>query len=78
MIFIITDGMPDSVQNVQTAMNVLEQNGVEVYGISIRSRTISILFEKHPENVTLLEDASELNRAFTELFKKQFAFQNMA
>lgn len=78
MIFIITDGMPDSVTNVLTAMNALEQNGVEVYGISIRSDLISKLFEKHPENVTVLKDASELNRAFTELFKKQFAFQNVA
>lgn len=78
MIFIITDGMPDSVTNVLTAMNALEQNGVEVYGISICSELISKLFEKHPENVTVLKDASELNRAFTELFKKQFAFQNVA
>lgn len=75
MIFIITDGMPDSVQNVQTAMNILEQNGVEVYGISIRSVAISKLFEKHPENVTVLEDASELNRAFTELFKNSSHFR---
>lgn len=78
MIFIITDGMPDSINNTQTAMDILEQNGVEVYGISIRSEVISKLFEKHPENVTVLKDASELNRAFTELFKKQFAFQNVA
>ena len=78
MIFIVTDGMPDSVQNVLTAMNILDQNGVEVYGISIRSELIRKLFENHPENVTVLEDASELNRAFTELFKKQFAFQNVA
>lgn len=78
IIFIITDGMPDSIANTNTAMDILDQNGVEVYGISIRSEIISKLFEKHPENVTVLKDASELNRAFAELFKKQFAFQNVA
>lgn len=78
IIIIITDGMPDSVKNTDTAMKILDQYGVEVYGISIRSELIRKLFENHPENVTVLENASELDKAFSELFKKQFAIQNVA
>ena len=68
VIFVITDGMPDSVNNVKNCFDYAKKIGVEIYGISIRSEMILKLFE----NATVIDNASELNNAFNQLISKVF------
>ena len=68
VIFVITDGMPDSKNNVINCLNYAKEIGVEIYGISIRSEMILTLFE----HATVIENASELNNAFNQLITKVF------
>lgn len=55
---VITDGMPDSVNNVDTCFNYAKSRNIEIYGLSIRSSLILKLFEK----AQVLENASELEK----------------
>ena len=68
VIFVITDGMPDSINNVKNCFNYAKEIGVEIYGISIRSDMILNLFE----HATVIDNASELNNAFNQLITKVF------
>ncbi|MGN0893518.1 MAG: hypothetical protein ACI4ND_00785 [Succinivibrio sp.] len=68
IILVITDGMPDSVSNVQNCFGFARDHSIEIYGISIRSEQILKLFE----NAKVIESAKELEKTsfslITELF----------
>lgn len=68
IILVITDGMPDSVNNVDTCFNYAKRRNIEIYGLSIRSSLILKLFEK----AQVLENASELEKVSFDLFSKLF------
>ena len=68
IILVITDGMPDSVSNVDTCFKYAKQKKIEIYGLSIRSALILKLFEK----AQVLENASELEKMSFALFSKLF------
>ena len=68
VIIVITDGMPDSVNNVKNCFNLAKELGIEIYGISIRSEMILKLFEK----ATIVDNATELNKAFLSIFNEVF------
>lgn len=68
IILVITDGMPDSVNNVDTCFNYAKNRNIEIYGLSIRSSLILKLFEK----AQVLENASELEKVSFDLFSKLF------
>lgn len=68
IILVITDGMPDSVNNVDTCFNYAKSRNIEIYGLSIRSSLILKLFEK----AQVLENASELEKVSFDLFSKLF------
>lgn len=68
IILVITDGMPDSVNNVDTCFNYAKKRNIEIYGLSIRSSLILKLFEK----AQVLENASELEKVSFDLFSKLF------
>lgn len=68
IILVITDGMPDSVNNVDTCFKYAKNRNIEIYGLSIRSSLILKLFEK----AQVLENASELEKVSFDLFSKLF------
>lgn len=68
IILVITDGMPDSVNNVDTCFNYAKSRNIEICGLSIRSSLILKLFEK----AQVLENASELEKVSFDLFSKLF------
>lgn len=68
IILVITDGMPDSVNNVDTCFMYAKNRNIEIYGLSIRSSLILKLFEK----AQVLENASELEKVSFDLFSKLF------
>lgn len=68
IILVITDGMPDSVNNVDTCFKYAKKRNIEIYGLSIRSSLILKLFEK----AQVLENASELEKVSFDLFSKLF------
>ena len=68
IILVITDGMPDSVNNVDTWFKYAKNRNIEIYGLSIRSSLILKLFEK----AQVLENASELEKVSFDLFSKLF------
>ncbi len=53
---ILTDGMPDSVKNVESAIAEAEARGIEIYGISIRSDMIKSLLK----NSIVVKSAKDL------------------
>ncbi len=68
IILVITDGMPDSVNNVDSCFKYAKKRNIEIYGLSIRSSLILKLFEK----AQVLENASELEKVSFALFNKLF------
>lgn len=68
IILVITDGMPDSVNNVDTCFKYAKNRNIEIYALSIRSSLILKLFEK----AQVLENASELEKVSFDLFSKLF------
>lgn len=68
IILVITDGMPDSVNNVDTCFKYAKERKIEIYGLSIRSSIILKLFEK----AQVLENASQLEKVSFALFSKLF------
>lgn len=69
IILVITDGIPDSVSNVENAFIYANKNNIEVYGISIRSNHVKGLFKK----ATVIENASHLQRQVFSLFHELFS-----
>ncbi len=69
IILVITDGMPDSICNVENAFIYANKNNIEVYGISIRSNHVKGLFKK----ATVIENASQLQRQVFSLFHELFS-----
>lgn len=68
IILVVTDGMPDSVSNVNTAFKLCEKYGVEVIGISIRSEMIRKIFDK----CHIVNNAFEINSITEEIMKRVF------
>ena len=64
----VTDGMPDSTDNVNTAFELCKKYGVEVVGISIRSEMIRKLFDK----CHIVNNAHEINGITEEIMKRVF------
>lgn len=79
IILVITDGMPDSIANVKNCFEYAKNNGIEIYGLSIRSENILQLFEK----AQVLDSASMLQeKAYSllnELFDpRKYNFENLS
>lgn len=72
IVLVITDGMPDSVNNVKNCFDYAREEKIEIYGISIRSELIKNIFDNACviENATMLEE-----KAFT-LISSLFSLQN--
>lgn len=68
IILVVTDGMPDSVSNVNTAFELCKKYGVEVIGISIRSEMIRKIFDK----CHIVNNAHEINGITEEIMKRVF------
>ena len=68
IILVVTDGMPDSVSNVNTAFELCKKYGVEVVGISIRSEMIRKIFDK----CHIVNNAFEINSITEEIMKRVF------
>jgi len=68
IILVVTDGMPDSISNVNEAFKLCEKYGVEVVGISIRSEMIRKLFDK----CHIVNNAHEINGITEEIMKRVF------
>lgn len=68
IILVVTDGMPDSVSNVNTAFELCKKYGVEVIGISIRSEMIRKIFD----NCHIVNSAHEINGITEEIMKRIF------
>ncbi|MGN1280971.1 MAG: hypothetical protein ACI4UM_03600 [Succinivibrio sp.] len=71
IIIVITDGMPDSITNVQNCFVFASEHDIEVYGISIRSEQILKLFE----NAKVIENARELEKTSFSLISELFALK---
>lgn len=57
VMLVITDGVPDSVKAAETAISKASQVGMEVYGIGIISRAISLLL---PDTSRVINDLDDL------------------
>ncbi|WP_202108670.1 hypothetical protein [Succinivibrio dextrinosolvens] len=68
IVLVITDGMPDSVNNVKNCFDYAKEHNIEIYGISIRSELILKLFE----HASIIENANELERKAFALFSSLF------
>lgn len=68
IVLVITDGMPDSVNNVKNCFEYAKEHHIEIYGISIRSEMILKLFE----NASIIESANELEHKAFSLFSSLF------
>lgn len=68
IVLVITDGMPDSVNNVKNCFEYAKEHHIEIYGISIRSEMILKLFE----NASIIESANELEHKAFSLFSSMF------
>ena len=68
IILVVTDGMPDSISNVNDAFTLCKKYGVEVVGISIRSEMIRKLFDK----CHIVNNAHEINGITEEIMKRVF------
>ena len=69
IIFIITDGLPDSAENVENCKKYAKDNGIEIYGLSIRCDSILQYFE----NAQIVSSAKELAAKSFSLFNRLFA-----
>lgn len=69
IVFVLTDGMPDSISNAKEIMDKMENENIEIYAISIRSEIALKLFKKAVlvEEKGLLED--QVFKLFLDLFK---------
>ena len=69
IIFVLTDGVPDSISQTKTALDYIEKMGIETYGIGIKSAFITTLIK----NSEVISSTSQLRqvmmRLFTGLFK---------
>ncbi len=72
IVLVVTDGMPDSVSNVQNCFDYATEHHIEIYGISIRSTMIQKLFK----NASIIENASELQSKAFSLFAELFSLKN--
>ena len=72
IILVITDGMPDSVSNVNNCFTYAKEHNIEIYGLSIRSEMIKKVFS----NAIILNNAKELSGSAFKLFKELFAVHN--
>ncbi|SFS82012.1 hypothetical protein SAMN02910357_02022 [Succinivibrio dextrinosolvens] len=68
IVLVITDGMPDSVNNVKNCFEYAKEHHIEIYGISIRSDMILKLFEK----ASIIESTNELEHKAFSLFSSLF------
>lgn len=68
IVLVITDGMPDSVNNVKNCFDYAKEHHIEIYGISIRSELILKLFE----HASIIENANELECKAFSLFSSLF------
>lgn len=68
IVLVITDGMPDSVNNVKNCFDYAKEHNIEIYGISIRSEMILKLFD----NASIIESANELEHKAFSLFSSLF------
>lgn len=68
IILVVTDGMPDSISNVNDAFTLCNKYGVEVIGISIRSEMIRKIFDK----CHIVNNAHEINGITEEIMKRVF------
>ena len=73
VLLVITDGMPDSVNNVKDCFEFAEKHNIEVYGISIRSEMILKLFKK----CVVIENAQQLQDKATHIIKSLFNYDNL-
>ena len=72
IIYIVTDGIPDSVNNTRQAIEFAEKNNIEIYAISIRSAMASQIFK----NCVVIKDTQTLYKESFSLFKKLFEKKN--
>lgn len=68
IIFVLTDGVPDSILQTQTALKYIESQGIETYGIGIKSDFIQKLIKKS----VVINSVSDLKVAMLKLFSDLF------
>lgn len=69
---VITDGMPDSIQNTNAVMQEAEERGIEIYGISIRSEMIKQVFD----NCIVVKSSKDLIKNIYPYLNKLFDVKN--
>lgn len=74
IVLVITDGMPDSVNNVKNCFDYAREHHIEIYGISIRSEMILKLFE----HASIIESANELEKKAFSLFSSLFEVKKIS
>lgn len=68
IIFVLTDGGPDSILQTKTALNYIDSLGIETYGIGIKSDFIQKLIKKS----AVINSVSELKNVMLKLFSDLF------
>ena len=68
IVIVITDGIPDSISRAQEALDALEKNNVEIYGIGINVNAIEDLIKKS----VVIQKSSDLLETSFNLFLKLF------
>lgn len=70
IVFVITDGEPDSVGAFESAVQIARYQGVEVYGVALRYAGRSLPRVLGEDNYVLAEDVYEFPKKLTEMMKK--------
>ena len=81
IVLVITDGMPDSVNNVQNCFKYAKEHNIEIIGLSIRSDMILKLFEKCDiveNNEQLYEKAFSIVRNLFKIRRQDQKLLNVA
>lgn len=68
IIFVLTDGVPDSILQTQTALKYIDSQRIETYGIGIKSDFIQKLVKKS----VVINSVSDLKEAMLRLFSDLF------
>lgn len=69
IIFVLTDGVPDSILQTQAALKYIDAQGIETYGIGIKSDFIQKLIKKSAVINSVSDLKAVMLKLFSDLFK---------